>query len=252
MMPAAPLSILHQDDDVFVLDKPAGLPVVPGGGEHPAACVRHLLERQVGEPVWVVHRLDRDTSGVLAFARHPDAHRRLNAAFEARAVAKTYLAVTAGVPVPPAGTIAVPLHEARRGRMRPCAAGETGVEAVTDYAVECVWGPAEAAVALVRACPRTGRHHQIRVHLRSMGTPILFDDVYGRSTLKGDWRAGPCQRLALHAVRLELPPSGHGPVLRIDAPVAADLAALIGWLDARRPVVQARAAGAGGLTSWLR
>jgi hypothetical protein len=84
-----------------------------------------------------------------------------------------------------------------------------------------------------------------------MDTPILFDDVYGRSTLKGDWCEGPCRRLALHAVRLELPSSGHGPVLRVDAPLAGDLAALVGWLDARRPVTQARAAGAGEFTSWL-
>jgi RluA family pseudouridine synthase len=227
-----PFALLHSDDDVVVVDKPAGLPVIPAAGEDPQRCVRRLLEAQLGQPLWVVHRLDRAASGVLLFARHAEAHRRLSLAFEHRRVSKTYLAVTAGVISPPEGVIDVPLHPARRGRTRPALPGEPGQPSTTAYRVVRAWGQGPAGAALVEAKPRTGRHHQIRVHLRSQGTPLLFDDVYGRGTMGGKWIEGPCRRLALHAARLEWPAAADGESCCADAALAADLAALVAWCDA--------------------
>src|SRR5262249_37905722 len=114
----SPLRLLHAGEHVVAVDKPAGVPVIPGrdGGDGPS--VRALLEAQLGRRVWVVHRLDRDTSGVLVFALDADAHRELNLAFEAGRVRKAYLALAAGTLEGPR-TVDVPLVPARRGRMRP-------------------------------------------------------------------------------------------------------------------------------------
>lgn len=248
--PYTMIPVLYQDDDVIAVDKPAGLPVVPAGGEPPAHCVRRLLEAQLGQALWVVHRLDRQTSGVLVFARTADAHRRLNGLFERRAVQKIYTAFTAGVPDPEAGLIDVPLHVARRGRMRPCLPGEPGVAAATDYRVTGAWRRGEHTAARVQVRPCTGRHHQIRVHLRSRGTPILFDDVYGRVTLSGEWNRSPCRHQALHAERLDLPIGGGGDPLRIESPPRAELAALVGWFETEWEVCPTHAAAEGQPTSW--
>lgn len=227
-----PIALLHSDDDVVVVDKPTGLPVIPASGEDPQRSVRHLLEVQLGQRLWVVHRLDRAASGVLLFARHAEAHRRLSVAFEHRLVSKTYLAITAGAISPPEGIIDVPLHAARRGRTRPALPGEPGQQSTTAYRLVRAWGQGRTGAALVEAKPKTGRHHQIRVHLRSQGTPILFDNVYGRGTREGRWNEGPCRRLALHATRLEWPAAADGVSCGADAPLAADLAALVAWCDA--------------------
>lgn len=245
------IPVLYFDDDLVAVDKPSGLPVVPAAGSSPGDCVRARLEAQVGQDLWVVHRLDRDTSGVLVFARTPDAHRRLCGLFESRTVRKAYAAFTAGIPEPEAGRIDLALHAARRGRMRPCAPGEAGLASATAYLVVRAWRHGDATAALVRLHPETGRHHQIRVHLRSTGTPVLFDGIYGRATLAGDWRRGPCRALALHAERLELPTGDNGPPLRIEAPLRTELAALAGWFDAEWSVRAARAAPEARLTSSL-
>lgn len=235
------IPVLYLDDDLVAVDKPSGLPVVPAAGSSPQDCVRARLETQTGQRLWVVHRLDRDTSGVLVFARTADAHRRLCALFEGRAARKVYAAVTAGVPEPMVGRIDVPLHPARRGRMRPSAVGEAGLASATAYRVVRSWRQGGDVAALLCLRPETGRHHQIRVHLRSKGTPILFDEIYGRSTLAGGWQRGPCRALALHAERLELPTGGNGSPLRVDAPLRAELAALIGWFDTEWSAGEARA-----------
>lgn len=245
------IPVLYRDDDLVAVDKPSGLPVVPAAGLPPDDCVRARLEAQIGHGLWVVHRLDRDTSGVLVFARTPDAHRRLCGFFESRAVQKGCAAFTAGIPQPEAGRIDLPLRAARRGRMRPCIPGEAGLTTATAYQVIRVWQRGDEAAALVRLQPETGRHHQIRVHLRSKGTPILFDGIYGRASLAGDWRRGPCRALALHAEWLRLPAGDNGPPLRIEAPLRTELAALAGWFDAEWNERAARAAPEARLTSSL-
>jgi tRNA pseudouridine32 synthase / 23S rRNA pseudouridine746 synthase len=227
------IPILYEDGSLVAVDKPAGRAVIPAAGEAHSDSVRGRLEAQLGTSLWVVHRLDRDTSGVLLFARTADAHRSLCLAFEQRRVRKTYSAFTLGVPSTREGRIDTPLHAARRGKVRPAAPHEPGsIEAATRYSVRKCWVRADARVALLDVHPETGRHHQIRAHLRSVGMPILFDPLYGRLP-GGDPLAGaPAQRLALHASRLIIPePAAPGGARTIDAPLPADLVALLRWLD---------------------
>lgn len=227
------MRIIHVDDEVVVVDKPPGLPVVPASGAAPGACVRKRLEASLGSRLWVVHRLDRDTSGVLVLARTADAHRRLCAAFERRLVRKTYLAFTHGWPSPRDGRIDTPLHLARRGKVRPARPGEPGaLESVTRYVVRKRWAKDGEGIAMIEARPETGRHHQIRAHLRSIGTPILFDPVYGRRAADARVQDAPARRLALHASRLFLPKGVASDSARTyDAPLEADLVALLHRLD---------------------
>jgi RluA family pseudouridine synthase len=227
------LTILFANSDLVVVDKPAGLPTVPAPDADPGTCVRKVLERQLGAAVWVVHRLDRDTSGVLLFARTADAHRRLCVAFEERRVRKAYIALTMGAPAEREGRIATPLHSARRGKVRPAKPGEAGAwNTVTRFVVRKRWSHGQAAVALVDAHPETGRHHQIRAHLRSIGTPVLFDPLYGFRPA-AELAGAPAPRLALHASRLLVPADGtSGGCQAFEAPLPADLSALLHWLDA--------------------
>jgi tRNA pseudouridine32 synthase/23S rRNA pseudouridine746 synthase len=194
--------------------------------------VRRQLEVQRGERLWVVHRLDRDASGVLVLARTAEAHRALSVAFEQRMVEKAYLAFVAGAPAAARGRIGLPLHAARRGKTRPAHPGEPGARAAsTDYAVRHTWRRGAEAVSLVEARPLTGRQHQIRVHLRALGVPLLFDEVYGRGVALAGFEAAPARRLALHASRLVVPPGPGAQPLRLEAPLATDLEALRAWLD---------------------
>jgi RluA family pseudouridine synthase len=233
-----PWPVLWFDDQLAAIAKPAGTVVIPGRNEDPGACVRKTLEVAWNEPLWVVHRLDRDTSGVLVLARSAAAHRAMSMAFERHEVRKWYLAFTRRGPEHPRGTIGTALHQARKGKMRPAEPNEAGAQAAqTEYDVLRRWALPGAAVALVEARPRTGRQHQVRVHLRSIGAPLLVDPLYGGAArvtaadlgLEGDEVL--CARLTLHAARLEfVPPGGTGPV-RIEAPLPADLAELAARLE---------------------
>ena len=224
------VEVLHRDDDLVAVDKPPGMPVIPARDEPAADSLRHRLQSALGEPLWVVHRIDRDASGLVVMARTPQAHRALSLAFEERRVDKRYVAFAAG-PLPDAGTIDVPLHSARKGKSRPARPGEPGAKlASTDYAVVRRWRRGAEVVAQVDARPQTGRLHQIRVHLRYAGAPIVADPLYGSRTLAGELAGSPCRRLALHAHHLVLPRPGGGELV-LEAPLAADLVALVDWLD---------------------
>lgn len=220
-------TILAEVPGWLAVDKPPGVTVIPARAEDPERSLRRTLERLRGERLWVVHRIDRDTSGVVLFARDAATHRALSLAFEGREVRKRYLAVTRGVPAPPSGTIAVPLHAARKGKMRPAAPGEAGARsAVTDYRVCRRWDTPEGPVALVELFPRTGRQHQIRVHLRAIGAPLLVDPLYGRPQ-----PALGMERLALHAAALAFPDPATGSAVTVEAPLPFDLRALLDRLD---------------------
>ena len=238
--------ILALEDDLVAAGKPAGLPVVPARGEPPERCLRARLEGELGARLWVVHRLDRDTSGVVVLARDAGTHRALSLAFERREVGKTYVAFVAGRALPARGRTDQPLHAARRGKARPARAGESGaLAAATAWTVGRRWHVAGAAgveIARLELAPETGRHHQLRVHLRALGAPILCDRLYGRGAPALPPGA-PCTRLALHALRLTLPALDGHDVRTFEAPLAADLVALEGWLDARA-VLAATVAGA--------
>lgn len=226
--------LLHEDEDVLAVDKPAGEPVIPAREEPVEACLQKRLESARGERLFVVHRIDRQASGVVVFARHPQAHRRLSLAFENRLVKKSYLAFVSGVLQPLKGHLDLPLHRARKGKMRPARPGERGqLASATDYETLRVWRFGGEKTSQVEARPITGRHHQIRVHLRAGEAPILFDPLYGRGHTPHALADAPCRRLALHARRIELPAPAGGPRLVIEAPLAPDLQSLLAWMDER-------------------
>ena len=137
MTDPAPLVLLHEDDDVVAVQKPSGEPVIPARDGSAQDCVQRRLERQLGRRLWVVHRIDKDASGVVVFALNAEAHRTLSLAFEHRQVSKTYAAFVAGAIEPPEGRLEVSLHPARKGKTRPARPGEPGAQAATtEYATQ--------------------------------------------------------------------------------------------------------------------
>jgi tRNA pseudouridine32 synthase / 23S rRNA pseudouridine746 synthase len=228
---AVPIVLLHDDGALVAVDKPPGVPVIAARGEPPEACLQKRLERQLGRRIYVVHRIDRDASGVVLFALEAASHRAASLAFEHRRVQKRYLAFVAGELAPAAGRIEQALHPARKGKTRPARPGEPGAQAaLTDYETRQRYLLAGSPVSLVEARPQTGRHHQLRVHLRAAGAPILFDPLYGRGRMPAALAGAPCARLALHAERLALETTEGGPLLVVEAPLAPDLRALAEWL----------------------
>ena len=206
--------VLHRDEHVIVLDKPHGLPVQGGPG-----IKRHLdgmldgLREEGGPRPKLVHRLDRDTSGVLVLARTPGVAAKLAAAFRGRDVRKTYWAVVAGRPVPVEGRIDLPLlrYAGGRGERSVPAArdDEDAQRAVTDYRT---LDHAGQKLAWLELSPVTGRTHQLRVHCVALGAPIVGDRKYEEPDQNGAFGAiveGLPDRLHLHARALDLPhPAG--------------------------------------------
>jgi tRNA pseudouridine32 synthase/23S rRNA pseudouridine746 synthase len=227
-----PGRLLYDDSALIAVDKPTGIPVVPARGGPAADSLRHRLESALGTRLWVVHRIDQGASGVVVLARTAEAHRCLSLAFERRQVQKAYCVFVQGRSAESSGHVDVPLHDARRGKTRPAQPDEPGRrEAVTDFTVERRWQRMGGWVSRLEARPLTGRRHQIRVHLRWLRLPILFDPLYGSGTEGGQLAEAPARRLALHARRLVVPnPSGDG-TLAFEAPLAPDLEELQSWLE---------------------
>jgi RluA family pseudouridine synthase len=224
--------LLYEDASMIAVAKPAGVVVIPARGEESVPCLQAALEAARGEKLWVVHRLDRDTSGVLLFARTAAEHRRLNGLFEGRRVQKRYLAWTRGVIAADEGTIDAALHSARKGKMRPAAPGEEGaLPSRTRYRVLRRWeGLPGGVISEIETSPETGRQHQIRVHLRSIDAPLVVDPIYGRaakvvaSELGADGDAVLLDRLSLHAAHIALVADTGAPI-SIEAPLPDDLVA---------------------------
>lgn len=233
------IETLYEDDAVLVVNKPAGIAVIPGRDERPAQSLRGVLEAQRSEGLWVVHRLDRDTSGAVLFARTAAAHRAASMAFEARKVDKRYVAfVRSERALEREGTIRAALHAARKGKMRPAHEGEAdALASETSWRVSASRPSAVGLVSEVEAMPHTGRQHQIRVHFRWLGAPLLVDELYGQCASRPASALGEgspaVERLTLHATTLSIPhPSDAGRLLTIDAALPADLAALARWVRA--------------------
>lgn len=226
--------ILFADESVLAIDKPAGRLVIPGRGTGERS-LREEMEAVYGR-LWVVHRLDRGTSGVLIFARTAEAHRALNLAFDRGEPKKRYLALVRGEP-PPERRIDLALAPARRGRMRPARQGDArGKRAVTVVRLVERF-PARAwaggPLALVEALPETGRTHQIRVHLAAAGFPLALDPDYAEAgPLRGPDGVPLLSRTPLHAARLEVVHPAGGRTLVIEAPWPADLTATVSALRA--------------------
>jgi tRNA pseudouridine32 synthase / 23S rRNA pseudouridine746 synthase len=191
--PADPIRILHQDADLLVADKPAGLLTVPGKGEDKADCLIARL-RADHPSVLLVHRLDTDTSGVIVFALNRKAQGHLGKQFEHRQTEKTYIARVWGVMAEDQGRVDLPLTVDWPNRPRQHVNHAAGRPAQTDWKV-LARGQGETRVALM---PLTGRSHQLRVHMAALGHPILGDPLYA----EGPAAAHP--RLMLHAETLRL------------------------------------------------
>jgi 23S rRNA pseudouridine1911/1915/1917 synthase len=226
--PDIPLRIVYEDDDLLIVDKPAGLVVHPSPGHRDGdTLVNALLARSGGADYGgiagvarpgIVHRLDRDTSGLLMVAKHDRAQASLMAQLKARRVRKTYLALVAGSVAAAVGRIEAPIGRDPRHRTRMAVVPD-GRAATTGYRVrERFDGWTLLELDLV-----TGRTHQIRVHLDAIGHPVAGDPVYGTGTS----RRGPdgLERLFLHAWRLELTAPGDGHLIRATAPLPPELEA---------------------------
>ena len=212
---AIPLDIVHEDNDLLVLDKPAGLVVHPAPGNPDFTLVNALLAHcgdslsgigGVRRP-GIVHRLDKDTSGVMVVAKNDRAHRSLAAQFAAHTIDRAYIAAVYGAPLPRAGMIEANIGRHPRDRQRMAVVAHGGKPAATRYAVQETFGsPIRPAASLVRCDLLTGRTHQVRVHLAHRGHALLGDPVYatGRAargaTLPATVRA--FARQALHAQHL--------------------------------------------------
>ncbi len=212
-----PSRLLHADAELAAVDKPAGVPAQPTLTSDRGA-LPELVGALLGAPVTLVHRLDRETSGVTVLARTRAAAAQLSEAFRVGEPRKTYLALTARPPEPREGVIALALGKdpARAGLRR---VDPTGDPAVTRYRTLRV-GP---GAALVECRPETGRTHQIRVHLAAAGAPLLGDARYGGPRRVGELAV---PRVMLHAARLELRHPGTGAALVLEAPAPEDFRAV--------------------------
>jgi len=220
------LEVLHEDPDVVAVAKPPGRLVIPGRGA-PELTVREEAEGRFGH-LWVVHRLDRGTSGVLVLARTAGAHRALCLAFESRAVEKRYLALVRGS-LPDTLRVDAPLAPARRGRMRPAPPGRGGKDAATELRVRERFRRPEVS-ALVEAIPETGRTHQIRVHLAAAGAPLCFDPDYGPAEpIRDEEGRVLLERTPLHSWKLVLEHPGCQGRLELEAPLPADMGAVLAF-----------------------
>ncbi len=234
---ALPLDILHEDAALLVLNKPPGLVVHPGAGNREHTLQNALLAhdaRLARVPrAGLVHRLDKDTSGVLVVARTPEVHTLLVAALAARAVGREYLALSLGAPTG-GGRVDQPIGRHRSVRTRMAVRAD-GREAVTHFRIEERF----RSHTLLRVQLETGRTHQIRVHLAHIGFPIVGDPVYGgrKRLLAGGTPALNAAlqgfgRQALHAQRLHLTHPLSKRALSFEAPVPADLISLLRLLRA--------------------
>jgi len=221
--------ILFEDRDILVADKPSGMPVIPDRhGER--LSLREWLERERNEKMWVVHRIDAGTSGLVLFARNAEGHSYFNNQFADRLVAKRYLALVKGCPPEDEGDIYAPLQK-RNSRRDPVRVHADGKAAHSHYRVVEKFN----GFCLVEIMPHTGRTHQIRVHMAHVGCPLAIDALYGMdeaittSTIANSFKKGArllIDRLTLHAWKLETE-MPDGTRQSFEAPLPDDLSALL-------------------------
>jgi 23S rRNA pseudouridine1911/1915/1917 synthase len=208
--------IAYEDEHLLVIDKAPGVVVHPGRG-HASDTLAQMLAHTAagGDPsrAGIVHRLDRDTSGLLVVARSQEAHRRLQAALARRALQREYLALVDGVPPARSGTIDAPVGRDARVRTRMAVGGAHARDARTHFTLE----RALAGAALLRLRLETGRTHQIRVHLRAIGHPVCGDPEYGTRGRFG------LERQFLHATRLAFEHPFTGVRVDVSSPLPPDL-----------------------------
>lgn len=238
-----PLTVLYEDAHLIVVDKPAGMAAHPAPGSETGTLVNALLAH-CGDSLsgiggvlrpGIVHRLDKDTSGVMVAAKSDRAHQGLTELFSRHDIERRYIALTRGAPSPATGRIETRLGRSQHDRKKMAVLRSGGREAITDYRVERTFGrPARAGgaplAARVECTLHTGRTHQIRVHLASQGAPLLGDPVYGSGAPAAPVRAAVAEagltRQALHAAVLGFVHPITGDALRFDTPPPQDMVTL--------------------------
>jgi 23S rRNA pseudouridine1911/1915/1917 synthase len=226
---AIPLDIIFENDDLMVINKPAGMVVHPAAGHFAGTLVNAVLGHDpdlegVGDEQrpGIVHRLDKETSGLIVVAKNDRAHRELQRQFKEREVEKTYIALLDGQPPSDAGRIDAAVGRDPRNRKRMAIVpNQRGRNAVTEFRVKARY----AAHTLVEARPLTGRTHQLRLHFAYLKCPIVGDTVYGRRT-----PTLPLRRHFLHAARLSLRLPGSGAACTFVAPLPSELESTLGLL----------------------
>lgn len=242
---AIPLTVLFEDAHLIVVDKPAGMAVHPAPGSERGTLVNALLAHcgaslsgigGVARP-GIVHRIDKDTSGIVVAAKSDAAHQGLSALFAAHDIDRAYVALTRGAPKPARGSIETRLGRSTHDRKKMAVLKSGGREAITHYAVERAFGPTDKPLAARVACRlETGRTHQIRVHLASKGAPCLGDPIYGAGApaapVKAALAEAGLRRQALHAAVLGFVHPVTGQRLRFESPLPPDMAKLEALLSA--------------------
>ena len=234
-----PLTVLFEDAHLVVIDKPPGIAMHPAPGSETGTIVNALLHHcgaslsGIGGVVrpGIVHRIDKETSGVVAAAKTDAAHQGLSALFAAHDIERVYVAFTRGAPYPAKGTIEGAIARSSHDRKKMALVKSGGRHATTHYKVVRAFGPQEKPLAARVACQlETGRTHQIRVHLASRGTPCLGDPVYGSGAaavpVRAALDAAGLTRQALHAAVLGFVHPVTGETLRFESPLPADMARL--------------------------
>lgn len=207
--PNDPLEVLHEDAEVLLVNKPEGLLSVPGKGPHLADCLMARVQAAFPDAL-LVHRLDRDTSGVMIFALTPHAQRHLGLQFEKRMTQKTYVARVWGTPPEKTGTVDLPLIVDWPNRPRQMVCHDTGKPAQTDWRLL----RSDGETSRIRLHPRTGRSHQLRVHMLALGHPILGDPFYAT----GPARDFPRMMLHSEELRFKHPQGGRSMKIRAKTP----------------------------------
>ncbi|OXE37246.1 MAG: RNA pseudouridine synthase [Phenylobacterium zucineum] len=236
---AIALKVLYEDAHLIVIDKPPGMAVHPAPGSETGTLVNALLHHcgvslsgigGVARP-GIVHRIDKDTSGIVVSAKSDAAHQGLSALFATHDIDRVYLALVRGAPKPQAGTLETRIGRSTTDRKKMAVLKSGGRDAVTHYETTALFGPQDKPVAALVACRlETGRTHQIRVHLAALGAPCLGDPVYGAGapvqTVRTAISEAGLTRQALHAARLGFVHPVTGLTLHFESPLPDDMAQL--------------------------